>query len=262
MPVIGVVMQKGGVGKSTTTLSLGAELGRLGLSVLLVDMDAQTNLTQAVGLDPTQITTSVFDLLMDPVRGVESAIQSTTFDVDIIPATLGLARAELVLAGHVGRELLLRRALQLVRERYDFILIDSPPSLGLLTLNTMAAADSLLVPLQAHIFALHAMAHLEETVALIRQLHPSVAIQGILMTMVDRRTSVNQAVEQAARERYGSLVFETTIPFNIKLVEAPAAGQPIGLYAPNSSSAQAYARLAREVRERYGYEQIQTRVIN
>lgn len=131
-------------------------------------------------------------------------------------------------------------------------LIDSPPSLGLLTLNTMAAADSLIVPLQAHVFALHAMAHLEETIALVQQLHPSIAIGGIVMTMVDKRTSVNQAVDQAARERYGDLVFQTTIPFNVKLVEAPAAGQPIGLYAPSSSSAQAYARLAQEVRSRYG----------
>lgn len=252
MTVLGVVMQKGGVGKSTTTLSLGMELGRMGLKVLLVDMDAQTNLTQAVGLDPTAIRTSIFDVLIDPVSGVEPAIQNTSFHFDIVPATLGLARAELILAGHVGRELLLRRALQRARTTYDFILIDSPPSLGLLTLNTMAAADSLLVPLQAHVFALHAMAHLEETVTLVQQLHPTVAIGGIVITMVDRRTSVNQAVDQAARERYGDVIFKTVIPFNVKLVEAPAVGQPIGFYAPNSSSAHAYAQLAQEVRERYG----------
>jgi chromosome partitioning protein len=252
MTVLGVVMQKGGVGKSTTTLSLGVELGRLGARVLLLDMDAQSSLTQAVGLDPTLTEHSLYDVLMNPARGVEPAIRPTGFGVDIAPATLGLARAELVLAGHVGRELLLRRALQAAREAYDYILIDSPPSLGLLTLNTMAAADSLLIPLQAHVFALHAMGHLEETIALVQQLHPTIAIGGIVMTMVDRRTSVNQAVDQAARERYGDLVFETVIPFNVKLVEAPAAGQPIGLYAPSSSSAQAYARLAEEVRVRYG----------
>lgn len=252
MTVIGVVMQKGGVGKTTTTLALGMELVRLGARVLLVDMDAQTNLTQAVGLDPTQIKLSIFDLLMNPMNGLEAVTQTTSFGCAIVPATLGLARAELVLAGHVGRELLLRRALQAVRERYDYILIDSPPSLGLLTLNTMAAADTLLVPLQAHVFALHAMSHLEETVKLVQQLHPTLAVGGIVMTMVDRRTSVNQAVEQAARDRYGDLVFATAIPFNVKLVEAPAAGQPIGLYAPNSSSAQAYARLALEVQTRYG----------
>ncbi|NTU80198.1 MAG: ParA family protein [Chloroflexales bacterium] len=252
MTVLGVVMQKGGVGKSTTTLSLGVELGRLGARVLLVDMDAQSSLTQAVGFDLTHIEHSVYDVLMNPVRGIEPAIQPAGFGVDIVPATLGLARAELVLAGHVGRELLLRRALQGVREVYDYILIDSPPSLGLLTLNTMAASDALLVPLQAHVFALHAMGHLEETITLVQQLHPTIAIGGIVMTMVDKRTSVNQAVDQAARERYGDLVFETVIPFNVKLVEAPAAGQPIGLYAPNSTSAQAYARLAEEVRARYG----------
>lgn len=252
MTVLGVVMQKGGVGKTTTTLSLGVELGRLGARVLLVDMDAQCNLTQAVGLDPTSIERSVYDVLMDPLRGVEPAVQPTAFGVDIAPATLGLARAELVLAGHVGRELLLRRALQTARTTYDYILIDSPPSLGLLTLNTMAAADSLLVPLQSHVFALHAMAHLEETIALVQQLSPDIAIGGIVMTMVDKRTSVNQAVDQAARERYGDLVFQSVVPFNVKLVEAPAAGQPIGLYAPSSASAQAYARLAQEVRARYG----------
>jgi chromosome partitioning protein len=252
MTVLGVVMQKGGVGKSTTTLSLGVELGRLGAKVLLVDMDAQSNLTQAVGLDLTRIDRSIYDVLMDPARGIESAIQPTGFGVDLAPATLGLARAELVLAGHVGRELLLRRALQAARQTYDYILIDSPPSLGLLTLNTMAAADSLLVPLQAHIFALNAMAHLEETISLVQQLHPTLAIGGIVITMLDKRTSVNQAVDQAARERYGELVFQTAIPFNVKLVEAPAAGQPIGLYAPTSTSAQAYTRLAQEVRARYG----------
>lgn len=252
MTVLGVVMQKGGVGKTTTTLSLGVELGQLGAKVLLIDLDAQSNLTQAVGLDPTTIERSVYDVLLDPIRGIQAVIQPTSFGVDIVPATLGLARAELVLAGHVGRELLLRRALQTARQTYDYILIDSPPSLGLLTLNTMAAADSLLVPLQAHIFALHAMAHLEETITLVQQLHLTLAIGGIVITMVDKRTSVNQAVDQAARERYGALVFETAIPFNVKLVEAPAVGLPIGRYAPSSTSAQAYARLAQEVRTRYG----------
>jgi chromosome partitioning protein len=251
MTVLGVVMQKGGVGKTTTTLSLGVGLAQLGKRVLLVDMDAQSNLTQAVGLDPTRIVRSLYDVLLDPARGIEHAVVATEYGVSLVPATLGLARAELVLAGHVGRELLLRRALEGARQSYDYILIDSPPSLGLLTLNTMAAADSLLVPLQAHVFALQAMAHLEETIALVRQLHPKLGIGGILITMVDKRTSVNQAVDQAAREQYGELVFETVIPFNIKLVEAPAMGQPIGSYAPQSSSAQAYARLAQEVSARY-----------
>lgn len=252
MTVLAVAMQKGGVGKTTTTLSLGVELGRLGRRVLLVDMDAQSNLTQAAGVDPVTVERTVYDVLMDPARGLEGVALATDHGVDLVPATLGLARAELVLAGHVGRELLLRRALSAARGAYDYILIDSPPSLGLLTLNALAAADSVLVPLQAHVFALSAMAHLEETIGLVQQLHPDLRIGGIVMTMVDRRTSVNVAVDQAARQQYGELVYKTVVPFNVKLVEAPAAGQPIQHYAPGSSSAQAYAQLAQEVIARHG----------
>lgn len=252
MTVLAIAMQKGGVGKTTTTLSLGVELGRLGRRVLLVDMDAQSNLTQAAGIDPISVERTIYDVLLDPARGLGGVTLTTDHGVDLIPATLGLARAELVLAGHVGRELLLRRALNTARDNYDYILIDSPPSLGLLTLNTLAAADAVLVPLQAHVFALHAMAHLEETVGLVQQLHPGLHIGGIVMTMVDKRTSVNIAVDQAARQQYGDLVYETVIPFNVKLVEAPAAGQPIQIYAPGSSSAQAYAQLTQEVIARHG----------
>lgn len=252
MTVLTIAMQKGGVGKTTTTLSVGAELAHLGRRVLLVDMDAQSNLTQAAGHDPTRVTRSVYDVLLDPSDPLTASILQTEYGFDIIPATLGLARAEIVLAGHVGRELLLRRALRQVRTVYDAILIDSPPSLGLLTLNAMAAADTILVPLQAHVFALHALPYLEETIALIQQLHPDLTLGGIVITMVDKRTSVNAAVEQAARARYGDLVFQTTIPFHVKLVEAPALGQPIQRYAPQSSSAQAYAQLTQEVIARYG----------
>lgn len=252
MTVLAVAMQKGGVGKTTTTLSLGVELARMGRRVLLVDMDAQSNLTQGLGLNPVSLTRSVYDVLMDPAHGIAAAVQRSDYGVDLVPATLGLARAELVLAGHVGRELLLRRALSAARADYDDILIDSPPSLGLLTLNALAAADTVMVPLQAHVFALSAMIHLEETVALVQQLHPTLQIGGIVLTMVDRRTSVNTAIEQAAREQYGDLVFRTVIPVNVKLVEAPASGQPIQHYAPGSSSAHAYEQLAQEVRARYG----------
>lgn len=252
MTVLAVAMQKGGVGKTTTTLSLGVELVRLGRRVLLVDMDAQGNLTEAAGVDPAAVTRTVYDVLIDPAQSLDTVTITTDYGVDLIPATLSLARAELVLAGHVGRELLLRRALQAIRAAYDYILIDSPPSLGLLTLNALAAADAVLVPLQAHVFALNAMAHLEETIGLVRQLHPDLHISGIVMTMVDKRTSVNVAVDQAARQQYGDLVYRTVIPFNVKLVEAPAAGQPIQLYAPGSSSAQAYAQLAQEVIDRHG----------
>jgi chromosome partitioning protein len=166
-------------------------------------------------------------------------------------ATLNLAGAELSLAGRIGRELLLRAVLAPLRRVYDYILIDSPPSLGLFTVNALAAADTVLVPLQAHVFALQAMAQLESTIALIRQLNPQLSIGGILLTMIDRRTSVNALIEQEARERYGELVFKSTIPLNIKIVEAPAAGLPITTYAIDSAGAQAYRSLTEEVRERW-----------
>jgi chromosome partitioning protein len=251
MTIFAVAMQKGGVGKTTSTLSLGVELARMGRRVLLVDIDPQGNLTQALGCDPTQITHSVYEVLLNPTHGPGFATLATSYGVDLVPATLTLAGAELTLAGRFGRELLLRTALQEVRREYDDILIDSPPSLGVFTINALTAADVALVPLQAHIFALKAMPQLEETIGSVRQLNPSLYIGGIIITMSDRRTSVNQVVEEEARQQYGDLVFKTVIPFNVKLVEAPAFGAPIVSYAPDSSGAKAYRDLAQEVAARY-----------
>ena len=251
MTIFAVAMQKGGVGKTTTTLSLGVELARMGRRALLVDIDPQGNLTQALGCDPTQITNSVYEVLLNPTHGPSFATLATSYGVDLVPATLTLAGAELTLAGRFGRELLLRTALQEVRRDYDDILIDSPPSLGVFTINALTAADVALVPLQAHIFALKAMPQLEETIGIVRQLNPSLHIGGIIITMSDRRTSVNQVVEEEARQQYGDLVFKTVIPFNVKLVEAPAFGAPIVSYAPDSSGAKAYRDLAQEVAARY-----------
>lgn len=251
MTVLAVAIQKGGTGKTTTTLSLGVELARLGRRVLLIDIDPQSNLTQAVGHDPTQLDHSVYELLLNPTYGPAFATLPTRYGVDLVPATLALAGAELTLAGRFGRELLLRTALADTRHQYDYILIDSPPSLGVFTVNALTAADAVLVPLQAHIFALKAMPQLEETITIVHQLNPTLSIGGIVVTMVDRRTSVNSVVEETIRQQYGQLVFATTIPFNVKLVEAPAAGQPISSYAGDSSGARAYQALAQEVIARY-----------
>lgn len=251
MTVLAVAIQKGGTGKTTTTLSLGVELAQMGRRVLLIDIDPQSNLTQAVGYDPTQIEHSVYEVLLNPTYGPNFATLRTSYGVDLVPATLGLAGAELTLAGRFGRELLLRTALAEARKEYDYILIDSPPSLGVFTVNALTAADALIVPLQAHVFALKAMPQLEETIGIVRQLNPMLTIGGIVVTMVDRRTSVNMVVEDAIRQQYGEVVFQTTIPFNVKLVEAPAAGQPISLYAGDSSGARAYHALAEEVEARY-----------
>lgn len=252
MTVLAVAMQKGGVGKTTTTLSVGVELAQLGARVLLIDIDPQSNLTQALGHDPTAIENSVYEVLLNPTHGSGFATITTDYGVDLVPATLALAGAELTLAGRFGRELLLRTALQDARRTYDYILIDSPPSLGVFTVNALTAANSVLVPLQAHVFALKAMPQLEETIQIVRQLNPSLRIGGVAVTMVDRRTSVNAVVEDTIRRQYGDVVFKTVIPFNVKLVESPAAGQPISVYAADSSGARAYRDLAQEVAARYG----------
>lgn len=250
--VFALAMQKGGVGKTTTALSLGAALALRGRRVLLIDIDPQANLTQGVGIDPTTLEYSVYEVLLNPERGLDFATCATNAGPALVPASLELAGAELELAGRVGRELLLRKALRTARATYDYILIDPPPSLGLFSLNALASADRVLVPLQLHAYALRAMPQLETTIALVQEINPGLEIGGILCTMADRRTNISQEVEREVRERYGTLVFETTIPINVKLAEAPTHGQPINRYAPSSAGAQAYAALADELEGRYG----------
>lgn len=256
--IIATAMQKGGVGKTTTTLALGSELARGGARVLLVDLDPQSNLTQGLGYDPTSLNCSIYEAMIDPAQAREAMLHTPSNSpasggrgVDLLPATLALAGAELAFAGRFGRELLLRNALAPLRGDYDYILIDSPPSLGLFTVNALTTADTVLVPLQAHVFALGAMAQLEDTISMIRQLNPSLEIGGIVVTMIDRRTSVNALVESEARVRYGELVFQATIPLNTKITEAPAAGVPVTVYAADSAGARAYRALAEEVRQRW-----------
>lgn len=245
--VIALAMQKGGVGKTTTALSLGVALAARGRRVLLIDIDPQANLTQGLGIDPSLLEFSVYEVLLNPERGTAFATLHTDDGVDLIPSSLLLAGAELELAGRVGRELLLRKALRAARETYDYILIDPPPSLGLFSLNALAAAQRVLVPLQLHAYALKAMPQLEQTIDLVREINPELAIGGVLCTLADRRTNLSHEIERQVRERYGSLVFQTVIPMNIKLAEAPTAGVPIHRYAPGSAGAQAYSTLAEEL---------------
>jgi len=244
-------MQKGGVGKTTTALSLGVALAERGARVLLVDSDPQANLTQGLGIDPAEVEYSIYEVLLNPEQGTAFATLTTDAGVDLVPSTLALAGAELELAGKVGRELLLRKALKPTRDHYDYILIDPPPSLGLFTLNSLAAADWVIVPLQVHAYAFKAMPQLEATIDLVKELNPPLTIGGIVCTLADRRTNLSQVVEQQIRQKYGDLVFKTTIPTNTKLAEAPAAGTPISAYAPDSAGARAYAALAQEVEARY-----------
>jgi chromosome partitioning protein len=250
--VLALAMQKGGVGKTTTALSLGVALAALGARVLLIDIDPQANLTQGLGIDPGDVEYSIYEVLLNPEQGTAFATLTTDAGVDLVPSTLALAGAELELAGKVGREMLLRKALKGTRDKYDFILLDPPPSLGIFTLNALAAADAVIVPLQVHAYAFKAMPQLEATIDLVRELNPSLAIGGIVCTLVDKRTSLSQIVETQIRAQYNDLVFQTVIPVNTKLAEAPAVGSPISTYAPDSAGARAYAALAQEVEQRYG----------
>jgi chromosome partitioning protein len=249
--VLALAMQKGGVGKTTTTLSLGTLLAERGRRVLLIDLDPQANLTQGLGFNPDDLEYSVYEVLLNPERGIDFATVHSETGVALIPAALDLAGAELELAGKVGRELLLRKALRGHRDNYDYILIDPPPSLGIFSLNALVAADAVIVPLQLHAYALKAMPQLETTIELVREIHPTLAIGGIICTLADRRTNLSGQIEHEVRERYGDMVFETVIPTNVKLAEAPTVGEPISTYAPYSAGALAYAAVADELEARY-----------
>jgi chromosome partitioning protein len=251
--IMATAMQKGGVGKTTTTQNLGVNLARMGAKVLLIDLDPQANLSLGFGINLEELKYSVYEVLLNPSHSTTFATISTDSGVDLVPAVLALAGAELELAGKVGRELLLKRALAPVANNYDYILIDSPPNLGLFTLNALATAHTVLVPLQLQVYAFRALPQLEMTVDLIRQLNPDLVIGGIVGTMYDARTNLSKAVERQARAKYGDLMFQATIPLNIKLAESPAAGEPISTYDPEGAGSIAYAKLTREVVARYGF---------
>ena len=249
--VLSFAMQKGGVGKTTTALNVGVILADHGARVLLVDIDPQANLTQGLGIDPSAIDYSTYEVLLNPEQGAAFATITTAAGVDLIPANLDLAGAEMELASRVARELLLKKALREMYDRYDYILIDPPPSLGLFTLNALAASDATIVPLQAQAYAFRAMPQLEVTIDLVRELNPSLTIGGIVCTIVDAGTNLSRSVERQIRAKYGDLVFQTPIPRNVKLAEAPAAGEPISVYAPASSGAAAYRAFTAELEARY-----------
>ncbi len=251
--IIAFTMQKGGVGKTTTTLNLGVNLAKRGKKVLLVDTDPQANTTLGLGisLSDQEPQFSTYEVLLNPERGASFAILQTESGVDLIPARFDLAGAELELAGKVGRELLLQEALSPILPLYDYIFIDSPPNLGLFTLNAMAAASSLIVPIQAHVYAYKALPQLEATIKLVHKLNQRLHIGGMLITQYDSRTNLSATIAQRVRSEYGEIVFDTIIPLNVKLAEAPAAGRPIQFYDPFGAGAKAYSKLAEEVEMRY-----------
>ena len=246
--VIAIINQMGGVGKSTTAVDLSAALGAQGKRVLVVDFDPQGNATSGFGIDKDDLNLDIYDALMDnkPIRDV--IVASCAQNVDVAPATIELAGAEIELVSVMARESVLRYVLDPVRDAYDYVFVDCPPSLGLLTVNALVAADSLLIPIQCEFYALEGLSKLLESMRMVKgRLNPSLDIFGVLMTMFDVRTTLSRQVVDEVRAYFGEKVFQTLIPRNVKLSEAPSHGLPINLYAPTSKGALAYDALALEV---------------
>ncbi len=240
--------QKGGVAKTTTAVNLGACLAAVGRRILLVDTDPQSNATTSLGINPRELSASLYDVLVDqaPIQQVLTVTEQ--LGLDLIPATTDLAGAELEIARHMARERLLARALKPVVEQYDYIFIDEPPSLGLLTINGLTAAThGVMIPVQCEYLALEGLSLLLETIQQVREvLNDKLVVAGVVLTMYDSRTNLGQQVVQEVHRYFPKEVFQTIIPRNIRLSEAPSHGQTILGYAPNSLGAQAYQALAKE----------------
>ena len=247
--IIAVASQKGGVGKTSLVQNVGAELAHAGKSVLLVDFDPQSNLTEGCGLDPAQDRPTIYTAMLNPAQAAGCIVQLGQ-GLHLLPADLDLAGAELQFAGAVDRNIKLAEALATVAAGYDYVLIDGPPSLGFFTINALAAADELLVPLQCQVYAFKAIDRLLDIVGQVRKLHPPLALAGIVLTMYDPRNNLTLSVEEAARARFGDLVFRSPIPVNVRIAEAPLEGKAVRDYDPTSTGAAAYAALAKEIDDR------------
>jgi chromosome partitioning protein len=251
--IYAIANQKGGVGKTTTTINLGAYLALAGRRVLIVDMDPQANATSSLGLVPGQLPRSIYDVLTGDVMLADVITLTNRMRLDLVPAAHALAALETevveAIPDRYRRSYLLRDALVPTLHRYDYVLIDNPPSLGLLTVNALAAAtDGVIVPVQCEYLAMEGLGQLMSTIERVRQsLNPRLAIAGLVLTMFDARVRLSLQVAEEVRRYFGSLVFKTVIPRNIRLSEAPSYGEPIATYAPNSPGAQAYQELAAEL---------------
>lgn len=250
---VAIANQKGGVGKSTTAINLGAGLSFQGERILLVDLDPQGNTTSGLGIDRSAIEYSTYDVLVEDVA-IEDAIEpSSVRDLFVVPATIELAGAEIELVSMFSRETRLGSAIKSIVDDFDFVLIDCPPSLGLLTVNGLAAADQVLIPIQCEYYALEGVSQLLRNVQLVqRNLNPQLEVEGVLLTMYDGRTTLAADVVAQVREHFGETTYRTVIPRTVRLSEAPSYGEPIEAYDPMSRGAIAYRELAREFRRRHG----------
>lgn len=246
--VISIANQKGGVGKTTTTINIAAYLGQKRKKVLLIDLDPQGNATSGIGVDKTTIENSSYDVLVNETS-IEEAILSTEFkNVDVLPTNINLAGAEIELVSAISREMILKNALSEVDSKYDYVLIDCPPSLGLLTLNSLTASNGIVIPIQGEYYALEGLTQLVDTINLVKKkLNPQIGIIGVVLTMFDMRTQLTRQVKEEVEKYFGDKVFSTVIPRNVRLAEAPSHGQPISEYDKKSKGAKAYEMLAKEL---------------
>lgn len=246
--IISIANQKGGVGKTTTSINLGACLAYIGKKVLIVDIDPQGNATSGAGIDKGDVNECIYDVLVDD-REIKEVIQQTAVEnLSVVPATIQLAGAEIELVPTISREVRLKRAMDEIKEEFDYILIDCPPSLGLLTINALTASDSVLIPVQCEYYALEGLSQLLNTVRLVQKhLNRDLMIEGVLLTMLDARTNLGLQVIQEVKKYFQNKVYQTVIPRNIRLSEAPSHGEPIIIYDPKSRGAEVYLDLAKEV---------------
>ncbi|OFW78936.1 MAG: sporulation initiation inhibitor Soj [Alicyclobacillus sp. RIFOXYA1_FULL_53_8] len=246
--IIAIANQKGGVGKTTTAVNLGASMATLGKRVLLIDIDPQGNTTSGLGVNKADVRYCIYDIIINDVP-IEEAILPTSVDkLSVLPATIQLAGAEIELVPTISREVRLRRALQALRAQYDYIVIDCPPSLGLLTVNALTASDSVLIPIQCEYYALEGLSQLLNTIRLVQKhLNTSLEVEGVLLTMLDARTNLGLQVIEDVKKFFRDKVYQTIIPRNVRLSEAPSHGEPVISYDPKSKGAETYMDLAKEV---------------
>lgn len=246
--IIAVANQKGGVGKTTTAINLAACLSVKGKKVLLIDMDPQGNTTSGVGVDKNELEYTIYDLMIGESSISDCIIKNVFRDMDLIPTSVDLAAAEIELIGVERKEFILKDEIDFIKDKYDFIIIDCPPALSMLTINAMTTADSILVPIQCEYYALEGLSQLIHTVNLVKErLNPDLEMEGVVFTMYDSRTNLSMQVVENVKSNLSQKVFDTLIPRNIRLAEAPSFGMPINMYDAKSAGSEAYMMLADEI---------------